>query len=126
MGGDTETEVRLMRVQAIKYMLMVEDMDRAVAFYRDVVGLELKYESSHWSELALGGAVVALHGGGGGEFTETGLNLQVDDIEDACRELVAGGGALVHGPQDPPNEPIRLAMLVDTEGNQIRLVEQKS
>jgi|TARA_B100000809_G_scaffold245549_1_gene272633 catechol 2,3-dioxygenase-like lactoylglutathione lyase family enzyme len=48
-----------MRIESLKYMLMVQDMDRAVAFYRDVVGLKVNSQSPMWSELAHGDAVVA-------------------------------------------------------------------
>jgi lactoylglutathione lyase len=43
---------------AIKY---VADMDRAVAFHRDVLGLELKFQSPEWSEFATGETTLALH-----------------------------------------------------------------
>src|SRR5262245_710151 len=36
-------------------------MKRSVAFYRDVLGLPLKFESPAWSEFATGGATLALH-----------------------------------------------------------------
>ena len=39
----------------------VGDMSRAVAFYRDVVGLSLKFESPHWSEFSTGDTTLALH-----------------------------------------------------------------
>lgn len=39
----------------------VSDMARSVAFYRDVVGLPLRFESPHWSEFATDGASLALH-----------------------------------------------------------------
>jgi lactoylglutathione lyase len=43
---------------AIKY---VDDMDQAVAFHRDVLGLQLKYASPFWSEFATGETTLALH-----------------------------------------------------------------
>ena len=43
---------------AIKY---VADMDRAIAFHRDRLGLELKFESPFWSEFATGDTTLALH-----------------------------------------------------------------
>lgn len=43
---------------AIKY---VSDMDQAVAFYRDTLGLELKFQSPFWSEFATGDTTLALH-----------------------------------------------------------------
>jgi catechol 2,3-dioxygenase-like lactoylglutathione lyase family enzyme len=43
---------------AIKY---VADMDQAVAFYRDSLGLPLKFASPFWSEFATGETTLALH-----------------------------------------------------------------
>ena len=42
-------------------MVFVADMDRAVAFYRDVVGLPLRFQSPHWTEFETDGATLALH-----------------------------------------------------------------
>ncbi len=42
-------------------IVFVSDMKRSVSFYRDVIGLPLKFESSHWTEFATGGATLALH-----------------------------------------------------------------
>ena len=39
----------------------VADMDKAVAFHRDVLGLELKFQSPFWSEFATGETTLALH-----------------------------------------------------------------
>jgi catechol 2,3-dioxygenase-like lactoylglutathione lyase family enzyme len=43
---------------AIKF---VDDMDRAVAFYSDTLGLPLRFASPHWSELDTGTVTLALH-----------------------------------------------------------------
>jgi len=45
---------------AIKY---VADMDKAVAFHRDTLGLPLKFASPFWSEFATGDTTLALHPG---------------------------------------------------------------
>jgi lactoylglutathione lyase len=42
-------------------IVFVSDMQRSVAFYRDVVGLPLKFDSPEWSEFATEGATLALH-----------------------------------------------------------------
>jgi len=39
----------------------VADMDKAVKFHRDVLGLKLKFESPAWSEFATGETTLALH-----------------------------------------------------------------
>lgn len=43
---------------AIKF---VGDMDKAVKFYRDTLGLDLKFQSPFWSEFATGETILALH-----------------------------------------------------------------
>ena len=47
-------------------IVFVSDMKRSVAFYRDVVGLPLKFDSPEWSEFATEGATFALHKADGG------------------------------------------------------------
>jgi lactoylglutathione lyase len=42
-------------------IVFVSDMQRSIAFYRDVIGLALKFETSHWTEFATDGATLALH-----------------------------------------------------------------
>jgi lactoylglutathione lyase len=42
-------------------IVFVSNMKRAVAFYRDVIGLPLKFDSPEWSEFATEGATFALH-----------------------------------------------------------------
>ena len=42
-------------------IVFVSDMKRAVSFYRDVLGLPLRFESPGWTEFATDGATLALH-----------------------------------------------------------------
>ncbi len=42
-------------------IVFVSDMPRSISFYRDVVGLPLKFESPHWTEFATDAATLALH-----------------------------------------------------------------
>lgn len=46
---------------AIKF---VDDMDKAVAFYRDTFGLTVKFASPFWSEFETGDVTLALHPAG--------------------------------------------------------------
>ncbi len=39
----------------------VSDMGKTVKFYRDVLGLQLKFESPGWSEFVTGETTLALH-----------------------------------------------------------------
>ena len=43
---------------AIKY---VADMDKAVKFHKEQLGLTLRFESPHWSEFETGTTTLALH-----------------------------------------------------------------
>lgn len=46
----------------IQYAIVfVSDMPTAIAFYRDVLGLPLKYDTPVWTEFATEGATLALH-----------------------------------------------------------------
>src|SRR6185503_2573689 len=45
-------------------MITVSDMDRSLAFYRDVLGLALRFASPEWTEFETGTTTLALHGGG--------------------------------------------------------------
>ncbi|MCK6484087.1 MAG: VOC family protein [Phycisphaerae bacterium] len=42
-------------------IVFVSEMKRSVAFYRDVIGLPLRFESPVWTEFATEGATLALH-----------------------------------------------------------------
>ena len=42
-------------------IVLVSDMKRSVAFYRDTLGLPLRFETPGWTEFATDGATLALH-----------------------------------------------------------------
>lgn len=104
-------------------MLMAQDMDRAVAFYRDVVGLTERFSSDDWSELAFGDAIIALHGGGVGAVNPTGLSIQVEDVDQACVAIAAAGAKILTQPVERPGEPIKLGEFQDLEGNQVMITQ---
>ena len=52
-----------MRVRINYSIVFVSDMTRSVAFYRDVVGIPLKFETPEWTEFMTDGATLALHKG---------------------------------------------------------------
>ncbi len=110
-------EGRKVDVQRVVLMLMGQEMDRAVAFYRDVIGLELRLHEQDWAELGPYNAVVALHGGGSGEYRSTGLGFHVVDVAAACEEVSRGGGRIIRDPEERAGEGIILARLADPEGN---------
>lgn len=113
-----------MDVHKVIFMLKAQDMDRAVAFYKDIIGLEVKSQSAGWSELGYGDTTVALHGGGDVEYMPTGLGFTVADIDTACQEIARGGGRVVKPPKARPGEPIKLAQVADSEGNGFSLTQE--
>jgi predicted enzyme related to lactoylglutathione lyase len=72
-----------------------KDMDAAVAFYRDVLGLGLRMQAGEdWAEFDAGGTTVALHGTREGHAPpQAGATVvfEVDDLEAAMRALRARG-----------------------------------
>ncbi len=86
-----------MRVNYV--IVFVGDMDRSVAFYRDVIGLQLKFESPAWTEFASDGATLALHttdqpsdAGGDSDSTPAGRcrpGLQVPDLDEFHQKMLA-------------------------------------
>ncbi len=81
----------------------------------------MKLQTSDWSELLFGDAVVALHGGGDGTPTETGLGFDVDDIDTATNAVVAAGATCNWGPNKQPEEGIALADSTDPDGKHFML-----
>jgi catechol 2,3-dioxygenase-like lactoylglutathione lyase family enzyme len=75
----------------LRYVIkFVADMDKAVKFYRDVVGLTLKFESPGWSEFVTGETTLALHPAS--EKNPAGkveLGFTVADVEAFYRDMSA-------------------------------------
>ena len=103
----------------------VEEMERALRFYRDVIGLEVVDTSPGWSTLRCDGCIVALHilGPGMNEAAaaHAGLNLRVDDLDAAVAEVVTGGGHVTRVQEAGGGVPVRIAELSDSEGNGFEL-----
>lgn len=115
-----------MNVEQLKYVIWAADMKRAVDFYVKVFAGTLLKQKDIISEVAIGGGVLGIHGGGEGQRTWTGLNFQVPDVIAGAAEIVAAGGQLVREPKPEDDEPPHLAMCVDPEGNEIMLTRKRS
>jgi catechol 2,3-dioxygenase-like lactoylglutathione lyase family enzyme len=50
-------------VELVEVVVYTRDMERAIAFYRDVLGLEPDFESPHWTTFRTGVCTFALHAG---------------------------------------------------------------
>jgi lactoylglutathione lyase len=113
-------------VRKTYFMVVVADMDRAVRFYTDAFGASVVFSSAEWSEVTVAGAAVALHPGGDGTQTATGLGFEVDDLDAALRQMRRAGGRVTSPARDRATERIRLAEVADTEGNLLTVAEGRS
>jgi lactoylglutathione lyase len=115
-------------------MVNVSDMGRSVAFYRDTLGLSLKFESPGWSEFQTGATTLALHAvaraGGSGAATEAGpvagtcsLGFSVEDIKSTYERLRQRGARFVMPPTEQRNEGIHLAVCLDPDGLPVSFAE---
>jgi lactoylglutathione lyase len=104
----------------------VADMDRAVKFYRDVLGLGLKFQSPGWSEFSTGETSLALHPAS--ERNPAGsieLGFGVANLEKFYQEMSAKG---VQFRMPPTKQDFggMLAQFVDSEGRNCSVAEQRS
>jgi predicted enzyme related to lactoylglutathione lyase len=110
-------------VEKTYVMLMVADMTRALRFYTEAFDVTVVISSPHWSEFIVAGTNIALHPGGSGDETRTGLGFEVGDLDAALRRAAEVGGRISNPPRDRPEERIRVAEIADTEGNLITVAE---
>jgi predicted enzyme related to lactoylglutathione lyase len=101
----------------LQYVIkFVADMNQAVKFYRDVLGLPLKFESPGWSEFATGETTLALHPAS--EKSPAGqveLGFAVADIETFYREMTVKSVQFSMPPKKQDFGGV-LAQFVDSEG----------
>ena len=96
-------------------MKFVADMDRAVRFYRDTLGLPLKFQSPEWSEFATGDVTLALHPAS--ERKPAGsveLGFHMEGLEKIHAQAAADGLRFVSAPHR--EHGILLASFLDSEG----------
>jgi lactoylglutathione lyase len=114
-------------------ILYVRDLDRAVAFYADVVGLPLRLRRSGYAEFATDNLKFALYqrdrlpgllgaeAAGRGPAGET-LFL-VEDVDAEAERLRGAGLTILSGPSDRPWGH-RTVHLLDPDGNVVELAQE--
>jgi catechol 2,3-dioxygenase-like lactoylglutathione lyase family enzyme len=101
------------------------DMDRAVAFYTEIVGFSLVHRSgAEWAELQAGPIRFALHGAvGEGEVPGSGtVVLRVEDL-DAARAGLEGRGVAFDAFVGEVEGFARFATFRDPDGNPVQIIE---
>jgi len=112
-----EREEKMRLNYAIKF---VSDMDSAVAFYRDTLGLKLGFQSPFWTEFETGGTKLALHPASGENPAGTvQLGFGTDDIDGFHAAAPANGIAFTQSPTDMHGT--RIARFLDPDGAEISL-----
>ena len=95
----------------------VPDLDAGLRFYRDGLGLELKWRHATQAGLRLGDTELVLQT----ERPEPETDFLVDSAEEAVRRVLAAGGRVLAGPLDIPVG--RLAVVGDPFGNSLVLLD---
>jgi lactoylglutathione lyase len=114
-------------------IVFVQDMQRSVAFYRDVLGLPLKFESPEWTELATEGVTLALHRAEAPATAEAQdpapagrcqLGFSVDDLDAFHAGMTQRGVNCIRPPQEEFG--VKLARYADPDGLPFSVSENRS
>ena len=108
-------------------VVFVEDFERALEFYREVLGLPVRVAHEGWAEFGTRGAGIALHSGGkksrgAKDYRKGGIlpTIRVQSIESAVAYLQSRGVKVTEINLEAFG---RLAVFSDPEGNQLQLLE---
>jgi predicted enzyme related to lactoylglutathione lyase len=116
--------MELGRIDHVYYWTV--DMDRAVKFYEDVLGLRLiRRDGPNWAIFDAGPVRLALHGAVRGRPVEPGgatAVFGVDDL-DASRAALEGRGATFDEQIGEVEDYARFATLRDPDGNAVQIIE---
>ncbi len=114
-------------------IVFVSDMQRSIAFYRDTVGLPLRFESPYWTEFATEGATLALHASEavGSERDNPSQvpagrcrpGLSVPDLDAFHERMLANNVPCLQEPKETFGA--RIAQYVDPDGLAISVSEER-
>ena len=112
-------------------IVFVSDMTRSIEFYRDVLGLPLRFESPNWSELATEGATLALHPAGPSagptpERTAAATcnpGFPVDDLDQFHAAMTSKNVTCIQPPTDE-DFGVKLAIYADPDGLPFSVAER--
>lgn len=111
-------------------VIFVSDMSRSVSFYRDVVGLPLKFESPEWTEFSTGPTTVALHRADASPTAADAKapgtcrpGFSVPDLDGFHRRMLDTAVECAQSPRDVFGS--RIAQYVDPDGLQFSVSESR-
>lgn len=115
-------------------IIFVSDMERSIAFYRDIFGLPLKFETPDWTEFSTEGATLALHKGGesrpvaaGPDTTAPGQcrpGIVVESLDKFHAIVTEKGVTCVQAPKNVFGA--RIAQYLDPDGLVVSVSENRS
>jgi len=109
-------------------MINVSDMEQSLTFYRDLLGLTLKFQSPEWTEFQTGATTLALHRAapsidgaasehrGAPRAGTCSIGFAVDDLQKTYEDLQARGVQFFVPPTRQENAGVRLAVCTDPDG----------
>lgn len=108
----------------------VTDFDRALAFYRDILGFPVRLEAREYDWMEVGpeeplckiGLSLRKDSPDAGEVTRTGIVLEVEDMDAFASRLKDHGVRFTDEPAKQPWGGI-VANFLDPDGNQIQAVD---
>jgi lactoylglutathione lyase len=121
-------------MKSINYTIVfVSDMDRSIAFYRDILGFPVKNHSHKWTEFGTEGTTLALHLAEAADHTHTHattpaghcqIGLTVAYLDAFHKEMVSKGVKCI---QPPKEEHFgRLAIYADPDEMPISVAEEET
>ncbi len=112
--------------------IQVHDLDRAINFYKEILGLTLIHRENDWASFQAFGAEIHLYLHGG---TEYGVEFRVNNIDEQVEILKSKGIKFFTNPNQKNLIKIsgdimefpwgKAAYFNDSEGNDLAIVEDK-
>lgn len=87
-------------------ILLVADMKRSIEFYKDLIGLPLRQQSSEWTEFFDGGTTLALHPAKRKDKIKASptilVGFMVNDLDNTVKQLKEKGVKFFKEPRQEP------------------------
>ena len=94
-----------MAMKAILLLCPVDDLDAAVAFYRDALGLPVKFrDGGRYCAIDAGGFTLGLAAGEERIVTEAAPAFRVENIEHSMAAMLAAGASIARPLERGPHE----------------------
>jgi len=114
-------------------MIGVSNMEQSVGFYKDTLGMPLKYKTNEWTEFETGATTLALHLSKPRIASTTAqrelvagtssIGFNVTDVEKTYQELKSKNVRFVMEPKMREGEGIKLAVFLDPDDMEISIAE---